>query len=233
MAVHDKDQNQLVIARAKDFWTRYSKALTIAAAVIILGVGGWFGYKKFYKEPREKKAIDAIYRAEEIYRNAMFTDKTDSIVNLALKGSGTAPGFLKVIKDYSGTKVANLAKFYAGSCYVMLNDNANALKYLDGYRTDSKLIQAHAWKLLGDIYSDQGKNKDAFDYYKKAAHHFPENDVDSPEYLWIAAYFAEKVLNDQKQAIELYKELKEDYPDTQRGAEADKYLARLGVLTTE
>ena len=232
MALHEKDQNQVVIERAKDFWTRYNKVVTIGLAAIVLLVGGWFGYKKLYKEPREKKAIDAIYRAQELYQQAMFTDKTDSVANLALKGSGTAPGFLKVIKDYSGTKTANLAKFYAGSCYVMLNDNTNALKYLKDFSTDSKVIQAHAWKLLGDIYAEQGKNKEALDEYKKAGRHFPENDVDSPEYLWLAAYFAEKVLNDQKQAIELYKELKHDYPDTQRGAEADKYLARLGVLTS-
>jgi predicted negative regulator of RcsB-dependent stress response len=233
MAVHEKDPNQVVIERAKDFWTRYNKPLTIVAAVIILVGGGWLGYKKLYKEPREKKAVDAMFRAEEIFQGALFTDKPDSIINLALNGSGTAPGFLKVIKDYSGTKQANLAKFYAGNCYIMLNDNAKALKYLEGFTTDSKIFQARAWKMLGDIYADQGKNKDAFNYYKKAAHHFPENNEDASEYLWMAAYFAEKVLNDKQQAIELYKELKTDFPETRRGAEADKYLARLGVITND
>jgi len=233
MAVHEKDPNQVVIERAKDFWTRYNKPLTIAAVVIILVGGGWLGYKKLYKEPREKKAVDAMYKAEELFRGAMFTDKPDSVINLALNGSGTTPGFLKVIKDYSGTKEANLAKFYAGNCYIMINDNAKALKYLEGFSTDSKIMQARAWKMLADIYADQGKNKDAFNYYKKAAHHFPENSEDASEYLWMAAYFAEKVLNDKQAAIELYKELKSDFPETRRGAEADKYLARLGVITND
>jgi tetratricopeptide (TPR) repeat protein len=233
MAVHAKDPNQVVIERAKDFWTRWSKPVTIIAAVIILVGGGWLGYEKLYKEPREKKAVDAIYRAEELFRSAMFTQKPDSVLNLALNGSGMAPGFLKIIKDYSGTKEANLAKFYAGNCYVMLNDNAKALKYLEGFSTDSKMIQSRAWKMLADIYAEQGKNKDAFNYYKKAARHFPENSEDASEYLWMAAYFAEKVMNDPKEAIELYKELKSDFPDTGRGREADKYLARLGVITND
>src|SRR5678816_1690728 len=144
MAVHAKDPNQVVIERAKDFWTRWSKPVTIIAAVIILVGGGWLGYKKLYKEPREKKAVDAIYRAEELFRSAMFTQKPDS--------------FLKLIKDYSGTKEANLAKFYAGNCYVMLNDNAKALKFLEGFSTDSKMIESRAWKMLADIYAEQGKN---------------------------------------------------------------------------
>ena len=82
---------------------------------------------------------------------------------------------------------------------------------------------------MADAYADQGKNKDALDYYKKAAHHFIEDEENSSEALFLAAYLAQTKLNNNKEAIELFKELKEKFPTTQRGAEADKYLARLGV----
>jgi len=51
--------------------------------------------------------------------------------------------------------------------------------------------------------------------------------------LFLAAYLAQTKLNNNKEAIELFKELKEDFPNTQRGSEADKYLARLGVYSVE
>jgi len=227
--VHEKDHNQLVIERARDFWERYNKPIIIICVVIILAGGGYLGYKKFYKEPQEEKAQDALFRAEGYYKNALMSQNADSVLKLALNGGGGFNGFLQVIKKYSGTDAANLAKFYAGDCYIMLNDNVNAVKYLKDFSTDSKLIQARAYKLLGDAYADQGKNKEAFDNYKKAAHHFPADEENSPEYLFTAGYFAEKVLNNSKEAIELYKELKEKYPNTGRGLEVDKYLARFGV----
>jgi predicted negative regulator of RcsB-dependent stress response len=227
--VHEKDHNQAVVEKAKNFWTRYNRPVIIVCTAIILIAGGYFGYKKFYKEPRETKAADAMFQSEAYYRSALLSTKPDSLINKALNGDGVNYGFLRVISKYGGTDAANLAKFYAGDCYIMLNDNANCIKYLKDFSTDSKIIQARAYKLLGDAYADQGKNNDAFENYKKAAHYFNEDKDNSAEYLFLAAYFAEKVLNNSKAAIELYKELKEKYPNTQRGFEADKYLARLGV----
>jgi len=231
--VQGKDHNQVVVDRAKDFWTRYNKPLMIVSAVVILVGGGYIGYKKFYKAPRETKAKDAMFKAESYYGAALMSSNPDSLIKLALNGDGQNYGFLKVITKYGGTKQAELANFYAGDCYLMLNDNAGAVKYLKDFSTDSKLIQARAYKLLGDAYADQAKNSEAFDNYKKAAHHFPDDADNSSEYYHIAAFFAEKILKDKAKAIELYKEPKEKYPNTRRGFEADKYLARLGVYTAE
>jgi hypothetical protein len=57
--------------------------------------------------------------------------------------------------------------------------------------------------------------------------------MSSSDYLMMAAYFADKVMNDKKQAEELYKEIKQKYPETQAGADADKYLAQLGVYNVD
>jgi tetratricopeptide (TPR) repeat protein len=219
--VPEVDHNEAVIAKAKDFWTRYNKPLLIGSLAVILLGGGYFGYNYFFKHPEEAKATEYSYKAEEYYR-------LDS-VKLALNGDGLNPGFLKVISKYGGTEIGKLSYFYAGNCYLKLGDNANAIKYLKDFTTKSKLVQARAYKLLGDAYADQGKNTDALDYYKKAANHFEEDNVNSPEYLFMAAYFADKVLKNPDEAIKLYQKLKEKYPATEKGFEADKYLAGLGV----
>lgn len=212
---------EVIIAKAKDFWDKYSKPVSYVAIAIIVLVGGYFSYKNFIVKPKNEKAADAMFKAEEYYR-------IDS-VNLALNGDGQYPGFLSVISKYGGTDAANLAHFYAGSCYLKLGDDANAVKYLKDFSTDAKAVQARAYKLLGDAYADMGKNSDALNYYKKAARHFTDDQANSAESLFMAAYFADRVMKDSKEAISLYKELKDKYPSTQQGMDADKYLAQLGV----
>lgn len=222
--VQDIESSEVVIAKAKDFWGKYGKIVTILSlAVIVLG-GGWLIYKKMYKDPEEVKASDAIFKAEEYYR-------MDSL-NLALNGDGQNWGFLKVADKYSGTKAGELANFYAGVCYVKLNDNDKAIKYLKKFSTDSKPTQARAYKLLGDAYGDKGDFKEAFDYYKKAGHYFEKDVYNSADALFLAAYLAQRSLNDTKSATELYKEIKEKFPQTQQASQAETYLAQMGVYNT-
>lgn len=221
--VMNQDSGEAVIAKAKDFWTKYGKVLTISSLVVILGIGGWYAYKSFIKAPKVAKSNDAIFKAEEYFR-------MDSI-NLALNGDGIHPGFLKVSKEYSGTDAGNLANYYAGACYIKLNENQKAIDYLKKFSTSSKLVQARAYKLMADAYGDLGKTKEAFDYYKKAGHEYEKDIYGSAEYLSMAAYLAQRVLNDPKSATELYKEIKDKFPNTQQAYDADNYLAQMGVYS--
>lgn len=223
--VQGADHDELVVAKAKDFWAKYNRPIIIVCSVIILAFGGFYVYNNYVKGPKEAKAADAMFKAEEYYR-------MDS-VNLALNGDGQYDGFLRIIKKYSGTDAANLANFYTGSCYIKLNDNENAVKYLKKFSTSSKPIQARSYKLLADAYADLGKNADALDYYKKAARHFEADKTSSAEALFMAAYFADRMMKKPKDAIALYKELKQKYPNTEQGREADNYLAQLGVYNAE
>lgn len=220
-----KSDSEQVIDRAKDFWGKYGKAIMIASiAVIVLG-GGYLGYKYFVKMPKEQKAADAIWRAQDYFAQ----DSLDK----ALKGDGQAQGFERVISQYSGTKAGELANFYAGAAALKAGDNNKAIKYLKDFSTDAPQIQARAYKLLGDAYANAGKNADALSSYKKAAQEFEKDNFNSPDYLMLAAYFADRVMNDKKQAEELYREIKKKYPNTQASGDADKYLAQMGVYNSE
>lgn len=210
-----------VIDNAKAFWNKNGKTITIVLGVLVLLIAGYWLYKDYIQKPKEQEAFDKSFKAEEYYR-------VDSL-NLALNGDGVYPGFVKIADKYSGTEAGNMAKYYAGVCYLKLNQNSKAVKYLEDFKTDAKQVQQRAYKLLGDAYGDMGKADKALDYYKKAAHHFEADQVASAEALFTAAYLAQRVLNNQKEAVDLYKELKEKYPRTQQGFDADKYLAQLGV----
>jgi hypothetical protein len=217
---HKTDSDDVVV-RAKDFWSRYNKPIIIVSAAIILLGGGFLAYKYLIKAPNEKKAAEAIYKAEEYFR-------MDSL-SLALNGDGQHAGFEKVIKQYGSTDAGNMARFYAGTIYLKQGDMNKAVKYLEDFETDARQVQARADKLLADAYADLGKNKDALSNYKKAAHAFEEDEQSSSEYLFMAAYFADRVMNDKTEAINLYKELKKKYPQSPYTMEADKYLAQAGV----
>jgi len=150
-------------------------------------------------------------------------------VKLALNGDNINAGFAKIVAKYGGTKAANLASFYAGSCYLKLGDYNNAVKYLKDFSTSAEQLQARAYGLLGDAYSEENKKEDAVDEYKKAGTFFEKDEVLSPEYLFRAGYLYES-MGKTKEAIEMYQAIKDKYPTTQRGTDIDKYLARLGVV---
>lgn len=223
--VPEADSPEAAIAKVKGFWEKYSKPLMIVSVLLIVVIGGWYGYQHFVVKPKEEKAVEAMFRAEEYFRN-------DSLA-LALNGDGQNLGFEKVADKFSGTKTGELAEFYAGTCHLRLNNFEKAVKYLKGFSSSSDLIQARAYKMLGDAYAELGKNEDALSSYKKAAHQFPKDDGNSPDYLFTAANFADRVMKNKEEAISLYKEIKEKFPTSTQAVDADNYLAQLGVYNTE
>jgi tetratricopeptide (TPR) repeat protein len=182
---------------------------------------GYLGYKQFVLDPKEKQATEAMFRAEDYFR-------ADS-VRLALNGDAVNAGFVKIISRYKGTKSANLANFYAGACYLKLGDFKNAVKYLKDYKTSSVQVQAKAFGLLGDAYSELNKKEEAVEQYKKAGTYFEEDEIISPEYLFRAGYLYESMGKNQD-AIAMYQIIKNKYPSSPRGFDIDRYLARLGVV---
>jgi tetratricopeptide (TPR) repeat protein len=215
-----EEKNEALV-RVQGFWEKFQKPVIITIVVIVLGVGGWYGYKKLISEPQEEKAADALFKSQQ-YFNA------DS-ANLVLKGDGqSSKGVLYVINTYGGTKAGNLAKFYAGVSYLKLGDFNNAVKYLKDFSTSAKQVQAKAYGLLGDAYSELNKKEEAVDAYKKAASTFETDESNSAEYLFRAAALQE-VAGKTTEALALYKEVKAKFPKTDKGFQADKYIYRLSV----
>ncbi|MFT3934605.1 MAG: tetratricopeptide repeat protein [Chitinophagaceae bacterium] len=207
------------VEKVTGFWNKYSKQILIAVAAIVVVGGGIWGYNNFISGPNEKKATEAMRYAEAYFRK-------DS-VKVALEGDAINAGFLKIISKYSGTKAANLAQFYAGSCYLTMGDYKNAAKYLEAFNTNEPLVKARAKALLADADSEMDKKEEAAKLYQEAGTVFEKDDYYSPQYLFRAAFLYES-LGKTKEAIDVYKSIKEKYPQY-REYDIDKYLGRLGV----
>lgn len=215
---HDKE----VVEKAIGFWEKNSKRIIYIASAVIIIVGGYLGYKNFILIPKERKASEDLFVAESFFRKDSFS--------LALNGSGTVPGFVKVISKYDGTDAANLARFYAGECYLQLGDFNKAISMFEDFSAGSATqVEAKKEGLLGDAYAELKKNEEALKHYKKAGTLFTDDQALSSEYLFRGALLAE-ISGKTQDAIDLYTQIKEKYPRTEKGFVVEKYLARLGAL---
>src|SRR5579875_3527418 len=97
---------QSFFERLEIFYLQQARIINIVGVVIILLVGGYFGYKYLYLAPRNKRAASMIFKAQQYFG-------MDSLQK-ALNGDGNNYGFLQVIRRYGDTKVGHLAKYYAG-----------------------------------------------------------------------------------------------------------------------
>ena len=214
--------NQEAVDKAIGFWENNSKKIITVSVAIIVVVGGYLGYKNLIQLPKEQKANEELFAAENNFRKDSF--------NLALNGSGSTAGLLKVISKYSGTKAANLAHYYAGASYLQMGEFQKAVDQLSDFSANgAKQVEAKAEGLLGDAYAELKKNDDAIAHYKNAGTIFEEDQAISSEYLFRGAMLSEMTGKTDK-AIELYQILKDKYPRTDKGFIVDKYLARLGVV---
>ena len=215
--------------KPEQFWSKYSKPLSIGLVAIVVVVAGYFIYRSMVSEPNQKKAEEAVFKAEDYFQ----MDSLDK----ALNGDGASLGLLRVISRYSGSPAANRAQLMAGSIYLQKGDFKNAIKHLEEFKSGVPQLQARAIALTADAYADMGRannnNADkqkAAELYKKAAATFEADDMNAGEYLFRAGALYEG-LGKNAEAIEAYKLIKEKHPTSERVYEVEKYLARLGVIS--
>ncbi|MCY7411273.1 MAG: tetratricopeptide repeat protein [Chitinophagales bacterium] len=198
-----------------------SKMLTYVVGGLFAVVAAYFGFMKFYLEPKNAEANNQIFMAQKWFGN-------DSL-NLALNGDGNFPGFLSIVDDYKWTDAANLSHYYLGVIYLRQGKFQDAIDELKDFSGKDKLVTNMAYGAIGDAYSELGNNDDAVDYYKKAAYHF-ENELTTPIFLKKAGMLLE-VEKKGTEAIKLYQDIKSKYPNSTEGRDMDKYIARAEGVT--
>jgi len=201
---------------AELFIEKNQKTITIVVVALVVVVLAIFGYKKWYQEPREEKAQAAIFRAESLFEKDDFAT--------ALNGNGNdVVGFLEVISDFGGTKTANLAKYYAGICYLNTGDFDNAIKYLGEFKGKDQMVKPLAIGAMGDANLELGNVAEAARCYENAAK-ASSNSFTSPMMMMKAGITYEMAENYAK-AVEMYKAIKADFPNSSEARDIEKYIA--------
>jgi TolA-binding protein len=207
------------LSRTEQYIEENQKSLTIILIAIVVLIGGYLGYKKFYLEPANEDALEAMYVAENYFEQDSF--------QLALDGDGANYGFLDVIDEYSITKTGNLAHYYAGICYMRTGDFESAIDHLEKFDGEDIMVGSIAIGAIGDCNLELGNKEEAAELYLKAAVR-KKNDFTSPIFLKKAGLVFED-LQEYDKALKAYNTIKKDYPETEEGKVIDKYIAALEV----
>ena len=211
------------MSRTELFFENHGKSLTVGLVVLVLLGGILVGYRKLVMEPRTEKALDLLAQAQANFEEA----ETD--YELALNGDDNGAGFLEVIDRYGSTKAGNLAKHYAGICYLKQGDLENAANYLSKYSPakgiPGAIINAQNYGLQGDIAVEQQNYREAVKFYEKAVD-AADNNVTAPLFLMKAGR-AYKAMGDNAKAKACFERIATSYPASAEARDTEKYINSL------
>ncbi|OFX82286.1 MAG: hypothetical protein A2W99_09530 [Bacteroidetes bacterium GWF2_33_16] len=208
------------LSKTEHYIEENQKSLTIIILAIVIIIGGYLGYKRFVVVPQENEALAQMWMAEQYFARDSF--------NLALNGDGNYLGFLNIIDDYSITKSANLASYYAGISYLHMGQYEKAIEYLKKFESKDKMIAPIAYGAIGDANMELNNTKEALTFYKKAANDFTNN-FTTPLYLLKVGFVYEQ-MGDFEEAIKVYQRIQSEFPNSTEGRQIEKYIAQAELL---
>ncbi|WP_162127538.1 tetratricopeptide repeat protein [Flavobacterium phycosphaerae] len=197
-------------SKAEDFVAKNQKyILSFLGAVAVVTVG-YLMYQKFIAEPKQQEAAEELFVAQQNFQKAVEGGaKADSLYNLVLKGSEGKFGVVKIAEEYSGTNAGNLANYYAGIAYLNTKKYAEAITSLEKFSSDDIMLSTLAKGAIGDAYAQQNKQKEALDFYLKAAD-ANKNDFTRPRFLLKAGKTA-LALGNKADAVKYFTDIKDNY----------------------
>lgn len=188
-------------------------------AGIVVGVAAVIAGAIYYNSTSQSSDYEAqleLYPVQHYFS----VDSLDAVLN----GSGEVVGALEIAEDYSGSKVGNLANFYAGVAYLKKGEYDNAIATLDKFSSDDLILQARAYSLMGDAYMEKADIAKAIELYKKASNE-KQNAQFTPRYMMKLALALE--LNGQTaEAVKTYEDLLKEYPKSSEVTNAKKFKAK-------
>ncbi len=201
-------------------WFEKNKNLVLALlAGLVLLIAAFVIYKYFIKAPKENAAKAAIFRAEQQFQR-------DSFLLALERPGGGYEGFLDIVDNYSGTKTANLAKLYAGICYLQIGSYNDAISYLESHNSSGDYSPIVKNGNLGDAYSELGDLDKALSFYEKATT-ASEDALLTPYYLHKLGLLARRNGNNSK-ALSAFNKIKADYSASNEAANIDLLIQSIG-----
>ncbi|MCG6190977.1 tetratricopeptide repeat protein [Maribellus maritimus] len=217
--VDNLQELESALTRTEQFIEDNQKIITYVVGAIILVVAGYLGFNKFYMQPKEDEARSQMFMAIDYFEKDSF--------NLAINGDGNYLGFLDIIDDYGMTKAANRASYYTGISYLHLGQYEDALDFLNDFKTKDMLLEPVAEGAKGDAFLELGEMDNALKQYKKAIS-LSDNELTTPVYMMKAAKLLES-MDELEDALSMYEDIKEKYPQSTEGTNVDRYIARVKI----
>lgn len=221
--VHEENDATAVLSKTEKYFVENKKSLTIIFGAIVLILGGYFGYRIFYKAPREVKSRQMIWKAQHLFDVRVATNQADSF-KLAKEGVEGYYGFEYITNEYDGTMAGEVAQYSLG--VILLNEGkyAEAIEHLEGVDIEDIMVSTLAIGLAGDAYAELNDLDGALEKYQEAMEN-SENDFTTPLYLKKAAIIYEEKGN-YSAALRNYEKIRDNYEGSAQGQDIEKYIAR-------
>ncbi len=213
-------ENISFISKSEQFIEKNQKWIIVGVIAIIVIILAIFGIKKFVSDPRQDKANEALFSAEQYlamgdFKTALYGDSTSN--------DQYGIGLIEVADRYGRTKAGQRAKYEAGICFLRLGQYQDALKYLDKYNGKDQLTPAINEMMKGDAEVEQGNINAAIKHYNNAAK-MDDNPITAPFALFKAG-LSYLINNDKDNAIKCFNQVKDNYPESSFYTEMDGFIA--------
>jgi predicted negative regulator of RcsB-dependent stress response len=203
--------------KIEDFFDKYKKGVIIGAVGIVVAAGAYGGLKYMQTESNEE-ASNAAWTSSLYWES----DSLDKAI----------PALQNVVEEYGSTDPGNVAKFQLGAALLQKGKYQDAIDQLKDFNGHGDfLIQARAYCLIGDAYSELNSSEDAISYYEKAANEKP-NEQFTPRYL-VKLGIAYEEAKDYAKASEAYDKILKEYPACPEAFDAKKYKSRADQLAAK
>lgn len=178
---------------------RTRKILAWTGAGISAIVIGVLVYVFAFRNPAIEKGNAAIGEVDLMAYNAA---TPDSLLLEAYKN----------VADNHGYDAGNRAKFMTAAYYYRQGDNENALKYIEQYDGDDKVVASLAFALKGDCLVNLDRYDEAVKAFDKAIDECDGNAELIPYFLTKKAVIA-GAQGKHSEAAGIYKQIEQKYPD--------------------
>lgn len=210
------------IGKAESYIHDNKKSLGIIGGAVVLVVLAYFGYNQFIVKPQEESAQEEMFMAEQYFGQ-------DSLA-LAISGDGSYPGFQEIIDNYSSAPSGNLAHYYLGMSLLKKGEYEKAIETLKNYDAEDDITGALALGGIASAYVELNNLDEALSFYKKAAE-WDQNNFTRPLFMMRQAFVYEQK-KDYKSALDIYNQVKSDYPFSTEARDIEKYIGRAEAMST-
>ena len=203
------------LSRTEQFYQENKKWIWGAIIAILVIWLAALAYNRYIYQPKCAEAQEQAYPAEASFRANEW--------ELALNGDGNVLGFAQIIDDY-GAKAGKAVYLYAGVCELQLGNYEEAISYLAKYNGKEPILKARALACQADAYVALENYSKAVSLYKKAVA-VNDNDFNAP--ILLKEGLAYKALGNKEAALECYKRIRNDYPQSIEADDIDRYIAEV------
>lgn len=209
-------------SKTEEFVAKNQKVIFGIVVAITLVTLSYVLFQKFVSEPKEENAASEMFLAQQNFQKATEGTKSDSLYNLALKGSEGKFGFIDISSKYEGTDAGNLANYYAGMAYLNTGKYDEAISYLEKFKSDDMVLSTLAIGAIGDAHAQKNQPKQALEFYVKASDN-NKNEFTTPRFLLKAGQTA-LGLNNKTDALKYFTEIKEKYEASPEASNIDALI---------